>query len=201
MKLLAILSLLLLLTAPTRAQIGMGSTTPHPSAALDVQATDKAFYQPRLTTIQRKAIVNPQPGAFIYDLRVPFAKIGTSGSLISGCNTFMSSKINDCTMYTFTSQNYAVRAFYEKFSKEYSDVSKRPSIGWKPFCFFGLVMQPAHPVGIHSRRAQTADEPVVDHQPHRRPHAGYELGHLGQVNVVAVLQLKREPVKLVDVIR
>jgi len=46
----------------------MGSTTPHPSAVLDVQATDKAFYPPRLTTIQRKAIVNPQSGAFVYDL-------------------------------------------------------------------------------------------------------------------------------------
>lgn len=68
MKLLATLSLLLLLTAPTRAQIGMGSGTPHPSAALDVQATDKAFYPPRLTTIQRKDIVNPQPGAFVFDL-------------------------------------------------------------------------------------------------------------------------------------
>ena len=111
MKALATLLFLLILTAPIRAQIGLGSGTPHPSAALDVQATDKALYPPRMTTAQRKAIVNPQPGAFIYDLRVPFAKIGTSGSLISGCNTFMSSKINDCTMYTFTSQNYAVRAF------------------------------------------------------------------------------------------
>lgn len=112
MKLLATLSLLLLLTAPTRAQIGMGAgTTPHPSAALDVQATDKAFYPPRLTTAQRKAIVNPQPGAFVYDLSLPFAKIGAAGSLISGYNTCISSQINDCTRYTFTSQNYAVRAF------------------------------------------------------------------------------------------
>ncbi|TDB59130.1 FG-GAP repeat protein [Arundinibacter roseus] len=50
-----------------RAQLGMGGT-PHPSAALDVQATDKAFYPPRLTTAQRKAIANPQAGAFVYDL-------------------------------------------------------------------------------------------------------------------------------------
>lgn len=68
MKVLATLLFLLILTAPTRAQIGMGSGTPHPSAALELQATDKAFYPPRLTTIQRKAIVNPQPGAFVYDL-------------------------------------------------------------------------------------------------------------------------------------
>lgn len=68
MKVLATLLFLLILTAPTRAQIGMGSGTPHPSAALELQATDKAFYPPKLTTIQRKAIVNPQPGAFVYDL-------------------------------------------------------------------------------------------------------------------------------------
>jgi len=56
-----------LLAGPARAQLGMNGT-PHPSAALDVKATDKAFYPPRLTTVQRKAIVNPQPGAFVYDL-------------------------------------------------------------------------------------------------------------------------------------
>jgi len=69
MKLLTTLLMLLALAAPApaRAQLGMGGT-PHPSAALDVQATDKAFYPPRLTTVQRKAIVNPQSGAFVYDL-------------------------------------------------------------------------------------------------------------------------------------
>ncbi len=56
-----------LFAATAFAQLGMGGQ-PHPSAALDVKATDKAFYPPRLTTPQRKAIVNPQPGAFVYDL-------------------------------------------------------------------------------------------------------------------------------------
>ncbi|GAB4031996.1 FG-GAP repeat protein [Spirosoma gilvum] len=49
------------------AQFGL-SGAPHPSAALDVKATDKAFYPPRMSTAQRKAIVNPQPGAFVYDI-------------------------------------------------------------------------------------------------------------------------------------
>ena len=48
---LSILLLLSLFTVPVRAQLGMGGS-PHPSAALDVQATDKAFYPPRLTTAQ-----------------------------------------------------------------------------------------------------------------------------------------------------
>ncbi|MCY7356895.1 MAG: FG-GAP repeat protein [Rudanella sp.] len=56
-----------LLAQPAFAQIGM-SGQPHPSAVLDLKVTDKAFYPPRLTTAQRNAIVNPQPGAFVYDL-------------------------------------------------------------------------------------------------------------------------------------
>ena len=56
-----------LFTLPAFGQLGMGGQ-PHSSAALDVKATDKAFYPPRLTTIQRKAIADPQPGAFVYDL-------------------------------------------------------------------------------------------------------------------------------------
>ncbi|KAB7726636.1 hypothetical protein F5984_23705 [Rudanella paleaurantiibacter] len=54
-------------SSPVQAQIGMGGQ-PHPSAVLDLKTTDKAFYPPRLTTSQRKAIANPQAGAFVYDL-------------------------------------------------------------------------------------------------------------------------------------
>ncbi len=56
-----------LLPVTARAQIGMGGQ-PHPSAVLDLKATDKGFYPPRLTTAQRKAITNAQPGMFVYDL-------------------------------------------------------------------------------------------------------------------------------------
>jgi hypothetical protein len=62
-----ILFLALLVSGPVFAQLGMGGQ-PHASAALDVKATNKAFYPPRLTTVQRKAISNPQAGAFVYDL-------------------------------------------------------------------------------------------------------------------------------------
>ncbi len=63
---LLLLLLCSLFATPVLAQLGMGGT-PHPSAALDVQSTNKAFYPPRLTTAQRKAIVNPQAGAFVFD--------------------------------------------------------------------------------------------------------------------------------------
>jgi len=65
---LAGLLLLLLCSFSMQAQIGMGGT-PHPSAVLDLKspANDKAFYPPRLTSTQRKAIAQPQAGAFVYD--------------------------------------------------------------------------------------------------------------------------------------
>lgn len=52
-----------------QAQIGLNGSA-HPSAVLDVKSpgNDKAFYPPRLTTAQRRAIPNPQAGAFVYDL-------------------------------------------------------------------------------------------------------------------------------------
>ncbi|MBD2701941.1 FG-GAP repeat protein [Spirosoma sp. BT702] len=63
------LFLSLLLSHPASfAQIGI-SGTPHSSAVLDLQSptNNKAFYPPRLTSAQRQAIPNPQPGAFVYD--------------------------------------------------------------------------------------------------------------------------------------
>jgi len=49
------------------AQIGIGTTSPHPSAEVDVNSSDKGFLVPRLTTLQRDAISNPSPGLIIYN--------------------------------------------------------------------------------------------------------------------------------------
>ncbi len=69
MKPILYFSLLLctLLVRPAFAQIGMGGQ-PHSSAVLDLKATDKALYLPRMTTAQRKAMPSPQVGAFVFDL-------------------------------------------------------------------------------------------------------------------------------------
>ena len=64
--LLMLVGCALLLTYPSRAQLGMGGK-PHASAALDVQSTNKAFYPPRLTTTQRNNMADPQPGALVFD--------------------------------------------------------------------------------------------------------------------------------------
>lgn len=49
------------------AQVGIGTTTPDASAALDITATDKGLLIPRMTTAQKSAIVNPATGLMVYD--------------------------------------------------------------------------------------------------------------------------------------
>lgn len=47
--------------------VGIGTTTPDASARLDVSASDQGFLMPRLTTVQRLAIVAPATGLMLYD--------------------------------------------------------------------------------------------------------------------------------------
>lgn len=49
-----------------KAQTGIGTTTPHASAKLDVTSTDKGFLPPRMTSTQRTAISSPAAGLMIY---------------------------------------------------------------------------------------------------------------------------------------
>ena len=59
-----------LLTASTYAQVGIGTTNPNASAALDITSTTKGLLMPRMTNVQRLAISNPAAGLqdFITDL-------------------------------------------------------------------------------------------------------------------------------------
>lgn len=66
------LTLMFLLTSPlsvlyAQQNVGIGTSTPDSSAALDVMATDKGLLTPRLSTSQRLAIVNPAAGLLVYD--------------------------------------------------------------------------------------------------------------------------------------
>lgn len=48
--------------------VGIGTPTPHSSAVLDVQSTDKGVSLPSMTTSQRNAIPNPKTGLLVFDL-------------------------------------------------------------------------------------------------------------------------------------
>ena len=49
------------------AQVGIGTTAPHASAALDISSTSKGLLLPRMTTTQRNAILTPATGLIVFD--------------------------------------------------------------------------------------------------------------------------------------
>jgi C1q domain/Head domain of trimeric autotransporter adhesin len=60
--------LVIFLSAYAHAQnVGVGTTTPHPSAALDVSSSNKGFLPPRMSSSQRTAIASPKKGLMVYD--------------------------------------------------------------------------------------------------------------------------------------
>ena len=62
------LALLLALSMPVlaRSQVGIGTSTPDASAALELSATTKGFLPPRMTAAQRTAIGTPATGLMVY---------------------------------------------------------------------------------------------------------------------------------------
>jgi hypothetical protein len=64
---LQLLAFLFVLSAASFAQVGIGTTTPDASSALDISATDKGFLMPRMTTVQKTAITSPATGLQVYD--------------------------------------------------------------------------------------------------------------------------------------
>lgn len=48
------------------SQTGIGTTTPHASAKLDITSTDKGFLPPRMTASQRTSIGSPENGLIVY---------------------------------------------------------------------------------------------------------------------------------------
>jgi hypothetical protein len=50
----------------TSNNVGIGTSTPHPSALLDLTSTNKGFLPPRMTTSQIQAIANPANGLIVY---------------------------------------------------------------------------------------------------------------------------------------
>jgi len=66
MKIKKLFVILSLCTNGLYAQTGIGTTTPHASAKLDVTSTDKGFLPPRMTSSQRTNIPSPAAGLMVY---------------------------------------------------------------------------------------------------------------------------------------
>lgn len=56
----------LLSLSQIKAQVGIGTTSPHPSAMLDISDTSKGILIPRMTMNQRLAIASPADGLMVY---------------------------------------------------------------------------------------------------------------------------------------
>ncbi len=80
--------LILILTISIQAQsVGINTASPHSSAALDIQSTDKGLLIPRMTTAQRNGILPPVDGLLVFDNTSQSFWFMTSGSwveLVSG---------------------------------------------------------------------------------------------------------------------
>jgi hypothetical protein len=73
----------LLFSIQAIAQTGIGTTTPHASAKLDISSTDKGFLPPRMTSSQRAAIPSPAAGLMVYQTD------GTSGLYYYGGSSWI----------------------------------------------------------------------------------------------------------------
>ncbi len=65
-KLLLAVTITLLYTLGYSQNVGIGTNSPHPSAALDITDTAKGILIPRMTMNQRNAIQNPAEGLMVY---------------------------------------------------------------------------------------------------------------------------------------
>jgi len=66
-KLLTLVTLAFLGFCNAYSQVGIGTTEPDPSAALDIEATDKGLLPPRMTQTERNTITDPAEGLMIYN--------------------------------------------------------------------------------------------------------------------------------------
>jgi uncharacterized protein (TIGR02145 family) len=66
MKKLTLLVAVIATSFTTFAQVGIGTATPHASAALDITSTTQGFLPPRMTEAQRNAISTPAVGIMVY---------------------------------------------------------------------------------------------------------------------------------------
>jgi len=78
-----------LVTAATYSQVGIGTTNPDGSAALDITSTTKGLLIPRMTTAQRLAIASPvAAGLMIYQTDVTagfYYYNGSSWAIVAAC--------------------------------------------------------------------------------------------------------------------
>ncbi len=91
--------------------VGIGTTTPHAAAALDVSATTKGFLPPRLTTAQRDAIGSPAAGLQVFNTSTGKLNVWNGSAWVEMLTTteqFTSPPAAAGFSYTGAAQTYTV---------------------------------------------------------------------------------------------
>ena len=104
-----------LLTAITSAQVGIGTTTPDASSALDITSTTKGLLIPRMTETQRDAITSAATGLMIYQTN------GTVGFYYYNGSSWVE--------VAATSKTYSVNTFYAELGGYVIEVNSDGSHG------------------------------------------------------------------------
>lgn len=78
--------LCLLIQSSMMAQIGLGTTTPHNSALLEIKSDSKGILLPRLNTLERNNIVSPAEGLTIYNTDIKCFEFYNSMQWQNICN-------------------------------------------------------------------------------------------------------------------
>jgi hypothetical protein len=91
--------LIIFVSTSLRAQsVGIGTTTPNTSAALDVNSTTKGFLIPRMTGAQRLAITTPATGLLVYQTNSTVTPVSSPGLYIhDGAGWKLIAKMEDIT--------------------------------------------------------------------------------------------------------
>lgn len=101
--------LFVLIIGLAQGQVGIGTTSPNASAILDVTSTTKGLLLPRLTTVQRDAIVSPEAGLLIYNTTTKKINIfvGAGWDELNTTATYGSIASIDCDGATAAGSLYA----------------------------------------------------------------------------------------------
>nr|WP_297163001.1 hypothetical protein [uncultured Dysgonomonas sp.] len=133
-KIILLTTLLFFSILWSKAQVGINTLNPDQSAALDIESTKSGMLIPRMTTVQKTAILSPASGLLIYDttLRCISQNAGTPASPSWVCLSQKDAQNGFFYMPTIAidaSMVYTGRTIdlYTEYKKQFTTPIKNPS--------------------------------------------------------------------------